>query len=79
MGELDVEQLLDEHQQRISVKALLDDLRASERMLETGRVESGQTGAQWMLVAGMRRKVERQGRLNRGLNSYSSSRRFRPS
>jgi CBS domain-containing protein len=41
MGEQDVEQFLGEHQQRVFVKALLDDLRALEQMLETGRVESG--------------------------------------
>ncbi|HEX8339168.1 MAG TPA: hypothetical protein VF621_20775, partial [Pyrinomonadaceae bacterium] len=41
MGEQDVEQDLDERQQRAYVKALLDDLRALELMLEGGLVESG--------------------------------------
>src|ERR1041384_2933948 len=41
MGEQDVDQSLDEHQQRAFMKALLDDLRALEQMLETGRIESG--------------------------------------
>src|ERR1041384_7366938 len=41
MGEQDVDQSLDEHQQRAFMKALLDDLRAPEQMLETGRIESG--------------------------------------
>src|SRR5215207_6957808 len=36
MGEQDVEQVLGEHQQRAYMKALLDDLRALERMLEGG-------------------------------------------
>jgi hypothetical protein len=41
MGEQDVDQVVDEHQQRVFMKALLDDLRALEQMLETGMVESG--------------------------------------
>lgn len=41
MGEQDVDQVVDEHQQRAFMKALLDDLRALEQMLETGMVESG--------------------------------------
>lgn len=41
MGEQDVDQGLDERQQRAFTKALLDDLRALEEMLGTGRVESG--------------------------------------
>jgi CBS domain-containing protein/gamma-glutamyl:cysteine ligase YbdK (ATP-grasp superfamily) len=41
MGEQDVEQDLDEHQQRAYMKALLDDLRALELMLEGGQIESG--------------------------------------
>jgi CBS domain-containing protein/gamma-glutamylcysteine synthetase len=41
MGEQDVKEVLDEHQQRAFMKALLDDLRALEQMLESGVVESG--------------------------------------
>jgi hypothetical protein len=41
MGEQDVDQVLDEHQQRAFMKAILDDLRALEQMLETGMVERG--------------------------------------
>jgi hypothetical protein len=41
MGEQDVDQVVEEHQQRVFMKALLDDLRALEQMLETGMVESG--------------------------------------
>ena len=41
MGEQDVAQVLDEHQQREFMKALLNDLLALEQMLETGMVESG--------------------------------------
>jgi len=41
MGEQDVDRVIDEHQQRVFMKALLDDLRALEQMLETGMVESG--------------------------------------
>ena len=41
MGEQDVDQVVDEHQQRAFMKALLDDLRALEQMLETGMIESG--------------------------------------
>jgi hypothetical protein len=41
MGEQDVDQVVDEHQQRAFMKALLDDLRALEQMLEGGLVESG--------------------------------------
>ncbi|PYS97653.1 MAG: hypothetical protein DMF65_11355 [Acidobacteria bacterium] len=41
MGEQDVNQVLDEHQQRAFMKALLDDLRALEQMLEGGQIESG--------------------------------------
>ena len=41
MGEQDVDQILDEDQQRAFMKALLGDLRALEQMLETDMVESG--------------------------------------
>jgi CBS domain-containing protein/gamma-glutamyl:cysteine ligase YbdK (ATP-grasp superfamily) len=41
MGEQDVEQVLDERQQRSYMKALLDDLRALELMLEGDLIESG--------------------------------------
>jgi CBS domain-containing protein len=41
MGEQDVNQVLDERQQRAFVKALLDDLRALELMLEGDMLESG--------------------------------------
>jgi CBS domain-containing protein len=41
MGEQDVDRVVDEHQQRAFMKALLDDLRALEQMLETGIIESG--------------------------------------
>lgn len=41
MGEQDIEQVLDEHQQRAFMKALLDDLRALELMLEGDLMESG--------------------------------------
>jgi len=41
MGEQDVNQVLDEHQQRAFMKSLLDDLRALEQMLEGGQIESG--------------------------------------
>ena len=41
MGEQDVEQVFDERQQRAFMKALLDDLRALEQMLEGGIIESG--------------------------------------
>ncbi len=41
MGEQDVDEVVDEHQQRTFMKALLADLRALELMLETGMVESG--------------------------------------
>jgi hypothetical protein len=41
MGEQGVDQALDERQQRAYVKALLDDLRALELMLEGGLLESG--------------------------------------
>jgi CBS domain-containing protein len=41
MGEQDVNQDLDEHQQRAFMKALLDDLRALELMLEGDILESG--------------------------------------
>jgi CBS domain-containing protein len=41
MGEQDVDRALDEHQQRAYMKALLDDLRALERMLEGDMLESG--------------------------------------
>jgi hypothetical protein len=41
MGEQDVSQVLDEQQQRAFMKALLDDLRALELMLEGGLIESG--------------------------------------
>jgi len=40
MGEQDVERVLDERQQRAFMKALLDDLRALELMLEGDRLES---------------------------------------
>jgi hypothetical protein len=35
MGEQDVDRVVDEHQQRAFMKALLDDLRAMEQMLPT--------------------------------------------
>jgi hypothetical protein len=41
MGEQDVKQVVEEREQRAFMKALLDDLRALEQMLETGMVESG--------------------------------------
>jgi CBS domain-containing protein/gamma-glutamyl:cysteine ligase YbdK (ATP-grasp superfamily) len=41
MGEQDVNQVLDERQQRSYMKALLDDLRALELMLEGDLIESG--------------------------------------
>jgi CBS domain-containing protein len=41
MGQQDVERVLDEQQQRAFMKALLDDLRALELMLEGGQIESG--------------------------------------
>jgi CBS domain-containing protein len=41
MGEQKVCSVLDEHQQRVFMMALLNDLQALEQMLETGRVESG--------------------------------------
>jgi hypothetical protein len=41
MGEQDVDQVLGEHQQRAYMKALLDDLRALELMLEGDMMESG--------------------------------------
>lgn len=41
MGEQDVKQVSDEHQQRAYMKALLDDLRALELMLEGDTMESG--------------------------------------
>jgi CBS domain-containing protein/gamma-glutamyl:cysteine ligase YbdK (ATP-grasp superfamily) len=41
MGEQDIEQVLDEQQQRAYMKALLDDLRALESMLEGSQIESG--------------------------------------
>jgi CBS domain-containing protein/gamma-glutamyl:cysteine ligase YbdK (ATP-grasp superfamily) len=41
MGEQDVNQVLDERQQRAFMKALLDDLRALELMLEGDMLESG--------------------------------------
>jgi CBS domain-containing protein/gamma-glutamyl:cysteine ligase YbdK (ATP-grasp superfamily) len=41
MGEQDIEQVLNEQQQRAYMKALLDDLRALESMLEGGQIESG--------------------------------------
>jgi CBS domain-containing protein/gamma-glutamyl:cysteine ligase YbdK (ATP-grasp superfamily) len=41
MGEQDVNQVLDERQQRAYMKALLDDLRALELMLEGDVMESG--------------------------------------
>jgi CBS domain-containing protein/gamma-glutamyl:cysteine ligase YbdK (ATP-grasp superfamily) len=41
MGEQDIEQVLDEQQQRAFMKALLDDLRALELMLEGDVLESG--------------------------------------
>src|ERR1041384_227024 len=41
MGEQDVTQVLDERQQRAFMKALLDDLRALELMLEGDVMESG--------------------------------------
>jgi hypothetical protein len=41
MGEQDVNQVLDERQQRAFMKALLDDLRALELMLEGDMIESG--------------------------------------
>ncbi len=41
MGEQDINQVLDERQQRAYMKALLDDLRALELMLEGNLLESG--------------------------------------
>jgi CBS domain-containing protein len=41
MGQHDVYQEADENKLKAYMKALLDDLRALERMLETGRLESG--------------------------------------
>ena len=41
MGEQDVKQVVEEREQRAFMKALLDDLRALEQMLESGMVESG--------------------------------------
>jgi CBS domain-containing protein/gamma-glutamyl:cysteine ligase YbdK (ATP-grasp superfamily) len=41
MGEQDINQVLDEQQQRAFMKALLDDLRALELMLEGNLIESG--------------------------------------
>jgi len=41
MGEQDINQVLDERQQRAFMKALLDDLRALELMLEGDTLESG--------------------------------------
>lgn len=41
MSEQEAEHVFDEHQQRAFMKAILDDLRALEGMLETGVVESG--------------------------------------
>jgi CBS-domain-containing membrane protein len=41
MGEQDVDRAIDEQQQRAYMKALLDDLRALELMLEGGILESG--------------------------------------
>src|SRR5215210_2994828 len=41
MGEQDVKRVAEEREQRAFMKALLDDLRALEQMLETGMVESG--------------------------------------
>lgn len=41
MGEQGVDQVLDEHQWRAFMKALLDDLRALEQMLECDQIESG--------------------------------------
>ena len=40
MGQQDVEQVVDEHQQRAFMKAILNDLRALEQMLKDGLVES---------------------------------------
>ncbi|RFP68526.1 CBS domain-containing protein [Wenzhouxiangella sp. 15190] len=41
MGEQDVEQTTDEHTRRAFMKALLDEVRALEDMLEGGMIESG--------------------------------------
>jgi len=41
VGEQDIEQVLDKHQRRAFMKALLDDLRAPELMLEGDLMESG--------------------------------------
>ena len=41
MGEHKVEQEIDDRQMRAFMKSLLEDLRALERMLETGQIESG--------------------------------------
>jgi hypothetical protein len=41
MGRQAVEQVVDEHQQRVFMKAILNDLRALEQMLKDGLVESG--------------------------------------
>lgn len=41
MGQHDVHQEADEHRLKAYMKALLDDMRALEQMLDTGRLESG--------------------------------------
>jgi CBS domain-containing protein len=41
MGDHQVDEEKDEHRQQVFMKALLNDLRALEQMLETGQIESG--------------------------------------